>query len=165
MSTQVDFVSFEDRVDNLIQETKLREEAEAKARRQKDRVMILQEKDIVKSLVSEKASSTKRMKNFFKVGVAAGVAALGLATVAPVAAAVAGVAAGFALFKAKKKHDETNSIEEDVKVAKKNVNTLLATLQGGKAGVYQITKRIADCRKNLNLQGMNTEVKILPSMR
>lgn len=165
MSTQVDFVSFEDRVDNLIQETKLREEAESKAKRQKDRVMILQEKDIVKSLMNEKTSSTKRMKNFFKVGVAAGVAALGLATVAPVAAAVAGVAAGVELFKANKQNKETKSIDSDVKVAKQNVNTLLATLQGGKAGIYQITKRIADCRKNLNLQGLNTEVKILPSMR
>lgn len=165
MSTQVDFVSFEDRVDSLIQETKLREEAESKAKRQKDRVMILQEKDIVKSLMSEKTSSTKRMKNFFKVGVAAGVAALGLATVAPIAGVVAGVAAGVALLKAKKQKQETKSIESDVKVAKQNVNTLLATLQGGKAGVYQITKRIADCRKNLNLKGLNTEIKVLPSMR
>lgn len=165
MSTQVDFVSFEDRVDSLIQETKLREEAESKAKRQKDRVMILQEKDIVKSLMSEKTSSTKRMKNFFKVGVAAGLAALGLATVAPIAGVVAGVAAGVALLKAKKQKQETKSIESDVKVAKQNVNTLLATLQGGKAGVYQITKRIADCRKNLNLKGLNTEIKVLPSMR
>jgi len=165
MSTQVDFVSLEDRVDSLIQETKLREEAESKAKRQKDRVMILQEKDIVKSLISEKTSSTKRMKNFFKVGVAAGVAALGLATVAPIAGVVAGVAAGVALLKAKKQKQETKSIESDVKVAKQNVNTLLATLQGGKAGVYQITKRIADCRKNLNLKGLNTEIKVLPSMR
>lgn len=165
MSTQVDFVSFEDRVDSLIQETKLREEAESKAKRQKDRVMILQEKDIVKTLMSEKTSSTKKMKNFFKVGVAAGVAALGLATVAPIAGVVAGVAAGVALLKAKKQKQETKNIESDVKVAKQNVNTLLATLQGGKAGVYQITKRIADCRKNLNLKGLNTEIKVLPSMR
>ena len=101
------------------------------------------------------------MKNFFKVGVSAGVVALGLAQVAPAAAVVAAVAVGYSMYKANQKRKENKDIENDVRVAKRNVNTMLATLQGGKAGIYQITKRIAQCRKNLSLQDMAT-IKTLP---
>ena len=48
MSNVIEFVSLEDRVDSLIEETKLKEAEKAKQKRQQDRVMILQEKDIVK---------------------------------------------------------------------------------------------------------------------
>lgn len=161
MDNNIEFVSLEDRVDSLIEQTKIKEEQQAKIKRQQDRVMILQEKDIVKSLVKQKETVTKKMKNFFKLGVGAGVAALGLATVAPAAAVVAAVGVGYSLYKAHQHHKENKEIEGDVKIAKRNVNTMLATLQGGKAGIYQITKRIALCRKNLSLQDM-ARTKILP---
>lgn len=161
MSNEIEFVSLEDRVDSLIEETKLKEEAKAKQKRQQDRVMILQEKDIVKSLIKQKEVVTKKMKNFFKIGVGAGIAALGLAQVAPAAAVVAAVAVGYSMYKAHQTKKETKDIDKDVSVAKRNVNTMLATLQGGKAGIYQITKRIAQCRKNLSLQDMAT-VKTIP---
>lgn len=161
MSKEIEFVSLEDRMDSLIEETKVKELEKAKQKRQQDRVMILQEKDIVKSLVKQKEVVTKKMKNFFKVGVGAGIAALGLAQVAPAAAVVAAVAVGYSMYKASKHYKENKEIEKDVRVAKKNVNTMLATLQGGKAGVYQITQRIAQCRKRLSLQDMAT-FKTLP---
>lgn len=161
MSTKQEFVSLEDRMDSLITETQLKEENQAKLKRQQDRVMILQEKDIVKTLMVEKSTVTKKMKNFFKIGVATGIAALGLATVAPVVAAVAAVAAGYSLVKANKNLKENKLIENDVKIAKRNVNTMLATLQGGKAGIYQITQRIAHCRKALSLKEMNP-IKQIP---
>jgi hypothetical protein len=161
MSTEIQFVSLEERVDNLIEETKIKEEEKAKQKRQQDRVMILQEKDIVKSLMKQKEVVTKKMKSFFKMGVGAGIATLGLAQVAPAAAVVAAVAVGYTMYKAHKNHKESKEISKDVTVAKRNVNTMLATLQGGKAGIYQITKRIAQCRKNLSLQDM-AKIKTLP---
>lgn len=162
MSNQLEFVSLEDRMENLIEETRLKEEAKAKAKKQQDRVMILQEKDIVKTLISQKETVTKKMKSFFKIGVGAGVAALGLASVAPVAAVVAAVAVGYSLVKANKNLKESKALDNDVRVAKRNVNTMLATLQGGKAGIYQITQRIAHCRKALNLQDMSPQLRTLP---
>ena len=124
MSNQIEFMSVDERMDSLIAETKKNAEIAAQEKRQKDRVMILQEKDVVKSLKSMKAESSKKMKNFFKVGIAAGVATLGLATVAPAVAVVVGFAAGYALLKSKKQHKETQSIEKDEKIAKRNVNTI-----------------------------------------
>lgn len=161
MNTQLEFASLEDRVDSFIEETKLKEEMQAKLRRQQDRVMILQEKDIVKSLIIQKNIVTKKMKNFFKMGVGAGIAALGLVQVVPVIAVVAAVAVGYALVKATKQFKESKHIDDEVKIAKRNVNTLLATLQGGKAGIYQITKRIASCRESLSLKDM-TPLKRIP---
>lgn len=160
MSSKQEFLSLEDRVDSLIIETQLKEAAKSKLKRQQDRVMILQEKDIVKSIILEKNKVTKKMKNFFKIGVATGIAALGLATVAPVVAVVAAVAAGYSLIKANDNLKENKLIKNDVKIAKRNVNTMLATLQGGKAGIYQITKRIAQCRKALSLKEMKPIKKI-----
>lgn len=162
MGNQLEFVPLEDRMDSLIEETKLREESKAKAKKQQDRVMILQEKDIVKTLIEQKNTVSKKMKNFFKLGVGAGVAALGLAAVAPAAAVVAAVAVGYSLVKANKNFKLSQSIENDVKIAKRNVNTMLATLQGGKAGIYQITQRISHCRKAFNLKDMNPLLKTLP---
>lgn len=164
MSKEVEFVSLEDRMENLIEETKIKEIEIEKQRREKDRVMILQEKDIVKSLMKQKEVVTKKMKNFFKLGVGAGVATLGLAPVAPVAAAVAAVAVGFSMFKSYQSKKEKKDIAKDVSIAKTNVNTMLATLQGDKYkkyGMYEITKRIAECRKTLNLQEM-VKVRKIP---
>lgn len=165
MNNDIEFVSLEDRVDSLIEQTKIKEEQQAKIKRQQDRVMILQEKDIVKSLVHQKEVVAKKMKNFFKMGVGAGIAAFGLATVAPAAAVVAAVAVGYSLYKAQNLHKENKDIDGDVKIAKRNVNTMLATLQGGKAGIYQITQRIALCRKKLSLQDMakTAKTRILPN--
>lgn len=156
MINKKEIVSFEDRVDSLIEETKLKEENKAILKRQQNKVMILQEKDIVKSLIKHKEVVHKKMKNFFKLGVGAGIATLGLAQVAPVIAVVVAIGVGYSLIKAANKLKETNDIEKDVKIAKRNVNTMLATLQGGKAGVYKITKRIADCRKMLSLQDFSS---------
>lgn len=156
MINKKEIVSFEDRVDSLIEETKLKEENKAILKRQQNKVMILQEKDIVKSLIKHKEVVHKKMKSFFKLGVGSGIATLGLAQVAPVIAVVVAIGVGYSLIKAVNKLKETNDIEKDVKIAKRNVNTMLATLQGGKAGVYKITKRIADCRKMLSLQDFSS---------
>jgi predicted O-methyltransferase YrrM len=161
MSNIVEFVSLEDRLDNLIEETKLKEIEKAKQKKQQNIVLILEEKYIVKSLIKQKEVVSKKMKNFFKVGVSAGIATLGLAQVAPAAAVVAAVAVGYSMYKADQKRKENKDIENDIKIAKRNVNTMLATLQGGKAGIYKITKRIAQCRNNLNIQDMTKNKSLL----
>lgn len=159
MKNELLLVSLEDRVDNFIDETLKKEKLQNKIKRQQDKVMILQEKDIVSSLIKYKGSYTKKMKNFFKLSVATGLATLGLAQVAPVIATVGAIAVGYSLIKTYKSFKKSNEIELDVKIAKKNVNTMLATLQGGKVGIYQITQRIAHCRKALSLQEMNRFTK------
>ena len=162
MSNDFEFPSMEDRVEVLIEQEKARKAQEAKAKRANDRVIVLQEKEVVKSLSAEKNVVHERMKSFFKMGAAAGIAALGIATVAPVIAAVAAIGAGYLAVLGAKDLKEVNDITKDIKVAKHNVNTIIATLKGEKAKKkYEITKRIADCRRLLAIREM-ANIKKLP---
>jgi hypothetical protein len=140
----INIISFDDRMDSILEIDKKNDEQIKRQQRDFSRENIKQEKFVINELAQNKKSHVSKMKSFFKVGIGAGIAALGLTAVAPVIAAGVLAVAAISVIKAVNESNHAKESAKDMSFAKKNVNVLIG--KSSRSNMYE-TVKILELRK------------------